>query len=568
MTSEPSAGETRRASLGRTAEGGSPRVVDRDPGDRRINWCIWLGAIFASLASFLIYFHRGEILLFGDAVAHINIARRVFDSRTPGPLQLGTVWLPLPHVLMMPFVVSSWMWRTGMGASIPSMVAFAFSVVGIFRLVRGALLAFPQSRSFSSWTAWFAAAIYGLNPNLLYLQATAMTESLYLALFIWALVYFSEFWRAVREENDDLGAATRSLRRCGLCLLGACLTRYDGWFVAAVIGFSVMWTGWKSSIAGLRRQVVMFLILASMGPILWLAYNAIVYRNGLEFANGPYSAKAIERRTAVPGFPPHPGARNPVMAALYFVKAGESSIAPDNLQRIWIGFSLLGSVWIIARGRKALPVLLLWLPAPFYMLSVAYGGVPIFTPTWWPFSLYNVRYGVQLLPALAVFLAMAAAFVVSRMVTATGQRAMGVIAAAFVIASYAGVWHAGPTAFREAWVNSRTRLQLENQLASQLKQLPPDSSFLMYLGEHVGALQQAGIPLRRAIFEGNHRTWIQPTDPQGLWEQSLADPTKHADFVVACEGDPVWLAVHDRDLPVVVIIGVPGQRTATIYRAR
>ena len=45
-------------------------------------------------------------MLYGDAVAHINIARRVFDSRTPGLLQLGTVWLPLPHLLMIPFLIS------------------------------------------------------------------------------------------------------------------------------------------------------------------------------------------------------------------------------------------------------------------------------------------------------------------------------------------------------------------------------------------------------------------------------------------------------------------------------
>jgi len=48
-------------------------------------------AACASVLSFLLYFHRGDILLFGDAVAHINIARKVFDSRTAGLLQLGTV---------------------------------------------------------------------------------------------------------------------------------------------------------------------------------------------------------------------------------------------------------------------------------------------------------------------------------------------------------------------------------------------------------------------------------------------------------------------------------------------
>ena len=76
-----------------------------------------------SLLSLVYYFQRGEILLYGDAVAHINIARRVFDSQTPGLLQLGTVWLPLPHLLMMPFLISDWMWRTGLGGSIPSMIA-------------------------------------------------------------------------------------------------------------------------------------------------------------------------------------------------------------------------------------------------------------------------------------------------------------------------------------------------------------------------------------------------------------------------------------------------------------
>src|SRR5450755_1522835 len=84
-----------------------------------------------SLFSFFYYFRQNDLLLYGDAVAHINIARRVFDSQTPGLLQLGTVWLPLPHVLMIPFIVSNAMWRSGAGASIPSMLAYVFGVVGI-----------------------------------------------------------------------------------------------------------------------------------------------------------------------------------------------------------------------------------------------------------------------------------------------------------------------------------------------------------------------------------------------------------------------------------------------------
>src|SRR5258706_1918955 len=99
---------------------------------------VWL-AIFVSVFSFLYYNRNGELLLYGDAVAHINIARRVFDSMTPGLLQLGTVWLPLPHLLILPFVVSKPMWQSGSGGSIPSMAAYVLGVLGIFWLVRSAL---------------------------------------------------------------------------------------------------------------------------------------------------------------------------------------------------------------------------------------------------------------------------------------------------------------------------------------------------------------------------------------------------------------------------------------------
>src|SRR5271169_5832724 len=93
-------------------------------------------AACVSFISFAYYFQHNGLLLYGDAVAHINIARRVFDSRTPGLLQLGTVWLPLPHLLMVPFLLSNWMWKTGVGGSIPSMAAYVVGTIGIFRLVR------------------------------------------------------------------------------------------------------------------------------------------------------------------------------------------------------------------------------------------------------------------------------------------------------------------------------------------------------------------------------------------------------------------------------------------------
>src|ERR1700691_4726836 len=163
---------------------------------------VWL-AIFVSVFSFLYYNRHGDLLLYGDAVAHINIARRIFDSRTPGILQLGTVWLPLPHLLILPFILSKQMWQSGSGGSIPSMAGFVFGVLGIFRLLRTVLSPAEQEGGKTNAAIlvlpWVAAILYAANPNLIYMQSIAMGESLYLAFFIWAIVYFAKF--AQRGED-------------------------------------------------------------------------------------------------------------------------------------------------------------------------------------------------------------------------------------------------------------------------------------------------------------------------------------------------------------------------------
>jgi len=81
----------------------------------------------------------------------------------------------------------------------------------------------------------------------------------------------------------------------------------------------------------------------------------------------------------------------------------------------------------------------------------------------------------------------------------------------------------------------------------------------------VGALQQAGIPLRRTINEGNHRPWKAPLDREGQWERALAKPSEYVDFVVAMDGDPVALGVEKQGLSSLMVIRTAGQPAATIY---
>ena len=313
------------------------------------------------------------------------------------------MWLPLPQILMIPFVVSDWMWRTGVGGSIVSMVAYVAGTVGIFRLVRGGTSTAP---------AWLAAAIYALNPNLIYLQATAMTEPLYLALFVWAVVFLDE---AVRlREPEQIAERGRSLERGAIMIAAAMLTRYDGWWLAgctlaAALFFAVFMLvkhgGEAREFFGgvqyrpMRRAMRNAILLLAAVPTLWLAYNRREYGNPLEFATGPYSARAIEQRTGGPEWR-HPGDHNPRVAARYYLKSVELNLGDGRWQWPLCVAAMTGLLISFAKARRFVVCWLLLLPLPFYTLAIAKGSLPQNDPVWRPYAANNVSYGLELLHAV------------------------------------------------------------------------------------------------------------------------------------------------------------------------
>src|SRR3954454_21652466 len=158
---------------------------------------VFAALFLVSSAALAIFYSNGWLLYYGDAEAHLNIARRMVDSRTPGYDQVGTVWLPLPHWLMLPFVRVDWMWLNGVAGAIPSMVAF---------LCAGMFLYGASARAFESTSAGIvAAALFALNPNVLYLQSIPMTESLFSACLL-GLLYFSVRFRDTQGWGAVAGA--------------------------------------------------------------------------------------------------------------------------------------------------------------------------------------------------------------------------------------------------------------------------------------------------------------------------------------------------------------------------
>ena len=518
-----------------------------------------------SIAALIFYYAHQQLLLYGDAVAHINIARRVVDNRHPLTSygQLGTVWLPLQHVAMLPFVWNNALWRSGIAGAIPSMVAYVLGTLGIFRLVKGRAPA-P--------VAYLAAGIYGLNPNLLYMQTTAMNEPIMLAFFIWAVVYLDEFLRAIFPQFIEPSVRTaqmkpqRALEACGIVLAGGAYTRYDGWFIAAIIGVVVLFlfTLWwrRGSDSARRRSMVRslaaFLVLTALVPVFWLVYTYNVSGYAFDFANGPYSAKAIALRTTAPGVHPYPGYHDLSTAAVYFLKSAKLNVGTDLWGQALFVLALAGTVVAAWKLRRYGVLLLLWLPLPFYALSIAYGSVPIYLPMWYPFSYYNARYGLELLPVFAVFIAVLTDFILERKSRAPARIGIWIVVIGVVAGSYVSAYLQTPITLREAQANSHGRITMERALASYLAQVPPTATLFMYGAEHAGALQLADVPWRRVISESEHPDW----------DLALVTPAGRSDYVVACEGDPVWAAVreHRPDFLELFSISAPGQQRCTIYK--
>lgn len=530
-------------------------------------WLVLAFSMAASFAAIVWSWSHAAMLNYGDAVAHLHIARRVFDSRTARFTELGSVWLPLPHILLLPFVQNYAWWANGLAAVIPSASAYIASCAGIYRLARHWLNPAPSA---------LALAFFALNPNLLYLQTTAMTEPLYLCEVIWIVVWIVE-WRACLDK-DPL-QATRLQLYVAAALIAAIFTRYDGWIIAFLA-----WTGIGVALfrrGRLRRSPYFWLASLAVlaAPLAWFAYNSVGFGDWLYFARGPYSAHAIEMRTSTSGaWPPHPGWHNPWMALLFYLKVSElDSVLAPAWGSLWGNLVLLLAVlasvaaWFVEKAkshRRALAwALLLWLPVPFYTWSVAYGSVPIFFPSWWPFTFYNTRYGLELLPALALGLGFAARFVTGSLERWQGARFAQFLpeiafALFFVFAgvNVVGLLRQEPIVYAESTYNLEARLPYDQAIPPLLRDLLstfPHGTVLMNTSMYPEIVAFTGIPLRQTINESD----------LALWRAALEAPAGHAAIVVAWDGDEVDRAVkaHSEGLAVAGHFYVAGQPSATVY---
>lgn len=465
-----------------------------------------------SAAAFWFLYRRGMTNLYLDGVAHVNIARKVIDhpdrSLWQRYIQIGTPWLPLQTVLILPLVANDWMWRTGAAGSLVSMASF---VVAALTLRGIAANLYPGS----GWPAReIAVAAFAFNPSALYMQATPMSELPFMAALAVA-VYGFQSW--------TLQPGFRRLAAAGAMMGVATLARYEAWPVAAGAALLIALISSGGILARVKGLICYSLPVAA-GPAYWLWHNWAIYGDPLAFVRGPHSARGIiAQNQALLGWASAFAGNAPASVALV---AAAAAVCAGPLLLLLAAIGLLN---LIVKNRRTpvrlAPAALLAIPFLFHSLSLFRGEIQIFPFS--AFGLLNVRYGLPHLLAISLLLP-AAAGALSR-----SGRLRTVLVFSVVAAQYGLLVSEGPAQLAvhqeglRNGVNSPSARDL-NKAAGFLVQHPRESGILMYTGALGPLVPRGGLRFSQIIHEGTIR-WHQIEDaiPDDIFT------------VILQEGDPL-----------------------------
>ena len=332
---------------------------------------------------------------YGDGVSHLVIARRVFDSITPGLTQLGGVWLPMTHLLLMPFVTNDFLFHTGLAGTIVSISATAVTAVALFRILR---LQFA-----SSMVGAFGSFLYFLNPSVIYMGIIPMMEALFMMFFM-VSVYYIQKWYYLSVSEQKKWFQYRTILKCALVVSAASLTRYEGWAIPALMVFILLFVELfikrtkltESDKHTLHALLSVLVIFGTIGITLWIAWNLVIFKDPLYSLTGPYSAAAqADSREYNNHYK-----LNPVVSSSLIVYVAEEMYGLHVLAISFLGIGLY--LYTGAKKRRLrfhlLTVLMMMAPILVDFLAMVHGSGEIFPvgQSW-----FNGRYLIFIAPLLA-----------------------------------------------------------------------------------------------------------------------------------------------------------------------
>jgi cellulose synthase/poly-beta-1,6-N-acetylglucosamine synthase-like glycosyltransferase len=491
------------------------RVWQQRPRD------FWLLATFviaciASIVSFEYFFQNGQLLLYGDSYSHLLIARRIIDSTQPGLAQVGGVWLPLPHLLMLPFIWNNYLWQSGLAGSFVSMPCYVVSAIYLFLAAR--------RLTHNSCASFVGVMLFVLNPNILYLQATPMSELVLIVTLAMAFYYFLAWAQDDRPFQLVLAAVAIFL---------ATLARYDAWLLFIILLALVPVIGRikRHSWSQIQANLIIFALPGGLGIALWMLWCAMIFGDPLYWQHGPFSAQAQQAVFI------HAHAlytyHNFGQSLHDYLVASLDTIGPALL----IAMAL--AILVLLQWRRFAPEALVSLaflaPFAFYVVSLYSGQAALFLPGANPpgaiYGLFNARYGTQMVAPAAIFLA-----ILAGRFSTTGRLTPGLLARIWgVVKRYTvPLLLTGIIVVQSATLAQGGIISLQDgQYGADCVPIHPT---IVYLVEHYkgGRILQdtystmtelaaeVGIDFKNVVYEGSGP----------LWNQALRNPASVVDWII------------------------------------
>jgi len=423
------------------------------------------------------YYIQDLTLSHYDAKAHLVVARRIVDSMRPGWMQIGAVWLPLPHLLNLLPVQVDWFYTTGLSAVAFSVTGFVIGAVSLWWIVSRA--------TGSKVAAWAAFAVFAGHPDVLYLQATPMTESLLMGLCLLGVLLT---WTWVKKQG------TGRVWPASMTLALACLTRYEAWPItaAAIV---------LAAIALVRMGATPLYAATRVGAFTWLPAAAVV-------AFMILSRLTVGSWLVTSGFfDVDPATYHQPVAVLGAVWFGLRGLNGD-VMTTFAAIGCLVSVSSLVRSRSSSHLLI--------VLSLgACAALPLYA--FWNGHPFRIRYMVPLTVAVAAGAGIGVGLLPR---FRTFAAAVVVLTALIETPPLSGHSPMVIEAQRDAG-NVRARARLTVCLLESYDQTPILAS-MGSLAPYMQETARAGLSIRQYIHEGIGQ----------LWADSLHDPGQHARWVL------------------------------------
>lgn len=333
----------------------------RPPDGERISRLVFLAGLVIGAACFWYYYAHGLTVAHYDAKAHLLVARRLVDSLEPGYAQMGAHWLPLIHLIYLPFVIFDAQYQSGFLLSVFSVVCLALSGWLTYRI------AWRMTGSVLSGVS-AAAILYG-NANLQYLQSCPLTEPPYMALLLLAVDSLVRWRESDHSSLPWLAAVWVSLGG---------LLRYEGWLLLPAVLMLLVCDAWTRYVPRRRaiRAAAVFVALfgipaAAHFGYIWLRLGSVFFQRVAAGNPAPYMTH-----------------HRPLLSVTYHLAqiSQMAALLPLLLAAVGLVIFLLQR----ERFKFRLPLMLLWVPSIINIAALYWGHV------------YRLRYSVLLIPAVAI----------------------------------------------------------------------------------------------------------------------------------------------------------------------